>query len=244
MKNVLTILTFGLAVTGNALAAPSWDPYRESVSDMIGRVCRGAVTTPDGGACMSTAYDLVDLELNRVYKAVMSALKAYGDGAETSGMKALEEAQRSWIKYRDGERRLREASFEGGSIAGEEGLARAIEVTMDRIDDLQMLAAYDLAKQVTAQQLEGRWVDPADARHWYEFSAKTVESGEYKCAGPSGPHVGAIKKTGSGWEFSASGCDEFSSESIVIGWLDHGATLRARFVHDGPRVTVRLAKQR
>lgn len=244
MKTYTAGLVVSLCVANTSAAAPAWDPYRETVDDMIARVCRNAVTTPDGGECMSTAYRLVDQELNRVYKVVTTHLKDLADGGESAQLKALKEAQRNWIKHRDGERRLQEAAFEGGTIAGEEGLRRAIEVTVDRIDDLAMRAPYALAKQVTAQQLEGRWVDPADAKHWYQFKAKTTESGEYACAGPSGSRSGTIKKTDSDWEFSASGCDESSLESILIGWTDHGAALRARFVHDGPSITARLIKQK
>lgn len=244
MKMVLVPVVSVLALAPTVAAAPSWDPYRETVTELSERLCQDSVATPDRGACMSSVFQLVDQELNRVYKLVTTHLTQPPPTGPNPELTALRDAQRQWIKHRDAERRLREESFSGGSLAAEEGLVRAIEVTMARIDDLAMIAPYVLARQHTARQLDGRWVDPTDENHWYRFVAKTSDAGDYSCRGPSGSSFGTFRREDGNWSFSEAGCDDRTAESILIGWIEDGGAHRMRFVHDGPSVTAHFVRQK
>ena len=90
-------------------------------------------------ACMSEATRRWDLELNRVYKHLMTTLDP-----ETKA--ALQKGQRAWIPYRDGEIGLIQAHYGRrlGSMYGLLGGAEIQALTSSRTKRLWELAAPEM----------------------------------------------------------------------------------------------------
>jgi uncharacterized protein YecT (DUF1311 family) len=245
MKTILVSLFIMLPSIANA--ASKWDMYGEGAGNYSTRVCNDG-NTIEINECLADVLAQADTELNRVYKIAMAQLRQEAGSnsppvTESTQMKSLKAAQRTWVKLRDADRGLAEAGFEGGSIATSAGLSRAIAVTMDRVSVLQMIAQYSFTKEAKLAHLLGRWVDPVNELHWYRFSSNNGKVGEYECKGPSGSHKGQFTNNAGSWEFSGGGCDSRNSESILFTWLSGGDLPAIKFVHDGGSVTALLVRQ-
>jgi len=80
--------------------------------------------------CIETEMTLQDARLNKAYKKVMA-------GLEAPGKKALQEAQRQWIKYRDADCAFHRSLEEGGSLAQVEEASCNLEQTAIRAGQLE-----------------------------------------------------------------------------------------------------------
>ena len=104
-------------------------------------------TTPTSQAemtiCAGRDYEAADAELNAAYKMARAAMKSYDaelPADRRDNPKALLEAQRAWIPYRDAACEAEGFPFQGGTIRPmiiAECLAR---LTRQRTDDLRTLA--------------------------------------------------------------------------------------------------------
>ena len=104
-------------------------------------------TTPTSQAemsiCAGRDYEAADAELNAAYKKARAAMKSYDaelPADRRGNAKALLEAQRAWIPYRDAACEAEGFPFQGGTIRPmiiAECLAR---LTRQRTDDLRTLA--------------------------------------------------------------------------------------------------------
>jgi uncharacterized protein YecT (DUF1311 family) len=72
----------------------------------------GGATTVGIAECIGDETAVWDRQLNRAYKALQTRYKARGDGLS----KALRDAQRAWITFRDAQCRLDYQRWAGGTI--------------------------------------------------------------------------------------------------------------------------------
>lgn len=112
---------FALAMTILCIAGPA------SAGTDIGMTCYAACekstnSNPEYKACLARAADKADAALNESYKALQAAVR---DGAKAMGQKpdeqlrALTEAQKAWIAYRDSNCTFEdELAFGGTSLGG------------------------------------------------------------------------------------------------------------------------------
>lgn len=105
--------------------------YSSKFSDCMDK--SGGVTI-DMLDCINDELERQDARLNKVYKEVMALLSP-------ERQKALREAQRAWIKYRD-----TNCNFyydpEGGSLARIKGNACFLEATASRANELGDIKQY------------------------------------------------------------------------------------------------------
>ncbi len=94
--------------------------------------CDEATTTIEMLDCLQQRYQKADVELNRVYKQLMSRL------TEKRQAK-LKEAQRAWIVFRDKSAEFEASAEEGGSLAPLVRLMVKTEKTESRVDELRQI---------------------------------------------------------------------------------------------------------
>ena len=94
--------------------------------------CDGAETQIDLNECSFVAWEQADAELNEAYAAAMDVAEGHGNATA----KALRDAQRAWIAFRDADCAADAAFWEGGS-AQLMILHGCLEtITLQRTDDL------------------------------------------------------------------------------------------------------------
>jgi uncharacterized protein YecT (DUF1311 family) len=79
--------------------------------------CKKAVSTPEVAVCASDAYDAADAKLNAAYKVAMASIakRDLPPDVQKEFRKALVEAQRKWIAYRDAECEVTGYGWYGGT---------------------------------------------------------------------------------------------------------------------------------
>ncbi|KQP10125.1 hypothetical protein ASF28_02920 [Methylobacterium sp. Leaf99] len=111
VQRILPRLILGLTLAGTpsfALASQAED---------LGIDCKKAISTPDATLCINDAYEVADKLLNEAYRAVMASIDK-GDTApevRKDWRKALVEAQRRWVAYRDAECEVTGFEWYGGT---------------------------------------------------------------------------------------------------------------------------------
>ena len=112
-----------------ALALPAWfAPLPAPALD-----CANATTTADMLACADEELRTADTGLNKSYGA-------FKKGLDAEGAKLLLEAQRAWIKFRDGNCAVEADQVRGGSLAPLFQLSCLAEMTKTRADQLDKQA--------------------------------------------------------------------------------------------------------
>ena len=120
-----------LAGTPAALAATQ--------AEELGIDCKKAVSTPEVALCANDAYEAADKQLNAAYRAATAAIDKADvppDGRR-DWRKALVEAQRRWIAYRDAECELVGFEWYGGTGRSGAMLDCARELTEARTKALK-----------------------------------------------------------------------------------------------------------
>ncbi|WP_207414846.1 lysozyme inhibitor LprI family protein [Roseomonas haemaphysalidis] len=97
MIRMMTLAALALLAAGPALAAGN---------------CADASTQGAANACAARELAAADARLNATYNQVVGRLKA-----EPEARAALLEAQRAWIRFRDGECAFATVNARGGSVA-------------------------------------------------------------------------------------------------------------------------------
>lgn len=90
---------------------------RATQAEDLGIDCKKAVSTPDVTICVNDAYEAADKQLNAAYRDATAAIDKTGvpPDARRDWRKALIEAQRRWIAYRDAECELVGFEWYGGT---------------------------------------------------------------------------------------------------------------------------------
>ncbi|MDX8127989.1 DUF1311 domain-containing protein [Methylomonas sp. LW13] len=101
------------------------DQYKKCVADS------GGVTNELLG-CISTETEIQDARLNKAYKSAMT-------GIEKQRVKALQEAQRAWLKYRDANCGFY-ADPDGGTSAAINSNECIVSETGNRAKELEIIA--------------------------------------------------------------------------------------------------------
>jgi uncharacterized protein YecT (DUF1311 family) len=96
--------------------------------------CRDKDSTVDLAACLNDAYKAADKKLNQVYGAAHKAL-------QLDEQRALLNAERLWVQYRDADCSAERGLYGGGTGSGPAYLACLEFQTRQRIDGLH--TAYD-----------------------------------------------------------------------------------------------------
>jgi uncharacterized protein YecT (DUF1311 family) len=83
----------------------------------LGIDCKKAISTPDVTLCINDAYEAADKQLNAAYHSAMASIDKGDRSLEVrkDWRKALVEAQRRWIAYRDAECELTGFQWFGGT---------------------------------------------------------------------------------------------------------------------------------
>ena len=74
--------------------------------------CEGGGTQAEANACARYQYTQADVEMNRVYEQLMSALA----GDDDKNQQKLRQSQLLWLQYRDANCESEASIYEGGSI--------------------------------------------------------------------------------------------------------------------------------
>lgn len=80
--------------------------------------CANAMAQSELNQCAYQDWEAADVELNAAYKEAMALLQGWDEGlpaAERGGAKALKEAQRAWITFRDQACAAEGYAMKGGS---------------------------------------------------------------------------------------------------------------------------------
>lgn len=107
--------------------------------------CKNAVTQMDMNICAGQDYDRADVDLNKIYKQAVAAMKAMDkelgeiDAAYVGAEEALKKAQRAWIGYRDGQCELAGFEARGGSMEPMLVSGCLAELTRKRTAELKQL---------------------------------------------------------------------------------------------------------
>jgi uncharacterized protein YecT (DUF1311 family) len=110
--------------------------------------CANAMSQSDMNACAYQDWEIQDADLNAAYVAAMDLLQLWDANLpedEKGGVKALREAQRAWITFRDKACEAEGYAMKGGSaepllVYG--CMARLTEARAGQLWD--MVAAYDM----------------------------------------------------------------------------------------------------
>jgi uncharacterized protein YecT (DUF1311 family) len=95
--------------------------------------------------CAEQDWQVADADLNRVYKAVMAAMKAMDQGLppELQGAATtLRDAQRAWITFRDANCRLAGYPMRGGSAEPLLIYGCLRQMSVERTEELMSLTDY------------------------------------------------------------------------------------------------------
>ena len=108
-------------------------------AEELGIDCKTAVSTPDITMCVNDAYEAADKQLNAAYRAATASIDKTGvpPDAQRDWRKALVEAQRRWIAYRDAECELTGFEWYGGTGRSAATLDCARELTESRTKSLR-----------------------------------------------------------------------------------------------------------
>lgn len=90
-------------------------------------------------ACTDTAFRATDKVLNDSYQAEVARLKKQPDEENLEYLKRLQVAQRAWVSYRDANASLHGITMFQGSGEGLEILSTKLEMTKDRVLELEEL---------------------------------------------------------------------------------------------------------
>lgn len=93
--------------------------------------------------CAQMEWDDADVELNRVYKLAVAAMKemdSYQEPANQIGVSTLKDAQRAWIAFRDKACEAEAFTFFGGTAAPMIYSSCMARLTEARTADLQIIA--------------------------------------------------------------------------------------------------------
>jgi uncharacterized protein YecT (DUF1311 family) len=81
--------------------------------------------------CMYTIFKKIDGEMNSLYNLTISKIE------DKDALKKVKDVQKSWVTYRDVECSLQSSVYEGGSIAPTIDAQCRIDITRERIKQLQ-----------------------------------------------------------------------------------------------------------
>lgn len=101
--------------------------------------CEKAVSTPEIAACAKEAYEAADKRLNDAYRAVLASIEKTDvpPEARTDWRKALVEAQRHWVAFRDAECALTGFEWYGGTGRSGAEIECARQLTEERTKALR-----------------------------------------------------------------------------------------------------------
>ncbi|MEN4909956.1 lysozyme inhibitor LprI family protein [Rahnella bonaserana] len=89
--------------------------------------------------CAAQSYKNADREMNTAYKKVMDTLKSSPEKS-----KALLQAQRAWLKFRDADCAFLNSNSVGGSINAMNGALCLSELTTERTNSLNKIKKCDM----------------------------------------------------------------------------------------------------
>lgn len=122
---------YARTLRGTGLASNASQPVPERSKDHARCLeSEDAKTTVGMLQCIETEMTLQDARLNKAYKKVMADLDA-------PGKKALQDAQRQWITYRDADCAFHRSLEEGGTLAAVEDAYCVLEQTAIRAGQLE-----------------------------------------------------------------------------------------------------------
>ena len=101
--------------------------------------CKTQSNTPEINACLKQEFDAADLELNRVYRALLRRIDATRapDVDHLAVRKLLVEGQRNWVAFRKNDCMALYKLYEGGSIRNAQYLGCMADRTEKRIAELK-----------------------------------------------------------------------------------------------------------
>jgi len=106
--------------------------------------CKTQSNTVEINQCARQTLETKDRELNEMYKHLLNSLVSQAKEAQVEYAevrKMLQEAQRSWVKFRDADCNAKLSLWEQGSIRGAIYLGCLIERTEQRINELRTWSA-------------------------------------------------------------------------------------------------------
>ncbi len=130
MKNVILFLAIlGLSAS---VFAREHDEYERCIEDNP--------STVGMHQCMKAEYEVVDKELNDVYRKLKKSLLVDQIGGKELD-KRLVTAQRAWLTFRDANCDLQAGQMLGGTGEGSVRMSCTLEMTRARVGELKDLAA-------------------------------------------------------------------------------------------------------
>lgn len=105
--------------------------------------CDTAQTQVEMTTCAGEAFKAADARLNLSYKAAMDSMKGFDadlDAQDQGAAKALRDAQRAWITFRDAECAAETFPYAGGSIEAMVKAECLARLSTARSEDLDVMA--------------------------------------------------------------------------------------------------------
>lgn len=149
------------------------EKYSMEVKELINCMDKTAKTTLDMNNYMHQIYQIVDGEVDRVYKKIIKSLSSYNNEYEKKFNKkisdAIKKSQEAWIKYRESNAHWIYTQWGDGSIRNLQYSTKKINMTFNRIDELKREYSIVFYDEINPDDFLGKWKKVIDEDVIIEF---------------------------------------------------------------------------